>query len=85
MIVLAQILKHPPDGWEDMRVPRDPDSLAVRGERPKITTVKQFASQLQSVGLVGEYRVVMNDGVIWRVSIVRTDVFVAVIEAETPV
>lgn len=84
MIVLAQS-RNDAGLWDDMTIPRDPDSVLIRGERPKIATVKQFASQLQSCGLVGEYRVVMGDGVLWRVSVVRQDVFVAVIEIEKPV
>ncbi len=86
MIVLLQKLDEDTNRWDDLRVPRRKNVSPTRGlDRVPVETVEEFAEQLVATGLVGEYRVVLGNGQVWRVSIVRHDQFIATLKQERPV
>lgn len=86
MIVLIQKLDADSNRWDDLRVPRRQGVAPDKGgNRTPVTTVEEFAAQLVATELVGEYRVVLDSGEIWRVSIIRQDQFIAKMKQERPV
>lgn len=70
------------DRWEDMRIPPEAGLPPTRGEQPLVKTVSAFAEQLRHAGLDGVYRAFFSDGSIWRVTIKKTEVYVADVTME---
>ncbi len=68
--------------WEDIRIPTQTGLPPERGEQPLVETVSAFAEQLRHAGLDGVYRAFFSDGSIWRVTIEKTEVYVADVTME---
>lgn len=80
MILLLQSLKYPPEGWEDMTIPPAPDAMPVRGEKPRVKDADELAAVLQKAEVEGTFRVVNDDGTIYRIEITTAVMYVAQID-----
>ncbi len=84
MIVLIQLRYVKTDQWGDMKIPARKLGIPVRGKPPLITTVEQLSDELKHAELEGEYRVFLHNGEMWRVKVVRREVYEAEISLDKP-
>ena len=85
MILLMQIRdKESKALWNDSQVPLNTCRPPIRGETPICETPQEVANLLVQSALEGYYRVVLDNGEIWRITIVRATTFVSEIIREDP-